>query len=286
MLSVGVANSASFPTSPQAAFGAPASPAPSSTPDPTAAADSPFAQCEQLADTLLAEIAAGFQSLASIAAAHHIPYPRFTLWLLQPATQQRLTDLSVAVAGAARLTATAALPDIVRGLKTTLEQLNSPAHAAVAPPGADPLRAQALTLRRHRAVTSASALLYRIARFTCPSAHPTSPRPKAGARAPVPSLPPLPRLTEIKQLDDDDVPAPSTFPLGEAVAPRPVGASAFSHIIDLDLESPMSQEDAIEHLAEEFSLTDDQVAALRADPAEWIRANLLAPRAHTSADDG
>jgi hypothetical protein len=259
----------------------PSSPSTSDIPHPTSHIDpSPFPDLDPLADTLLSEIAAGFQSLASIAAAHHIPYAKFTLWLLQPATQQKLADLSAGIAAAARLTATAALPDIVRGLKTTLEHLNAPAHAAVAPPGADPLRAQALTLRRHRAVISASALLYRIARFT-PTAHRATDDSR-GAASSVRSrqrrsgLAPLPR----HDLPDFDGP-PSTSPQRpETRAPEgarhrpPIWVSPLEDCPASDLEPPMPLEEAIQNLREKFDLTDEQVAELRASPRTWLREHL------------
>ena len=252
-----------------------------STACPADAAESPFAECDRLADTFVAEIAASFQSLASIAAAHHIPYPKFTLWLLRPETQQKLAALSAGIATAARLTATAALPDIVRGLKTTLEHLNAPAHAAVAPPGADPLRAQALTLRRHRAVISASALLYRIARFT-PTAHRATDEGRAAAssvrsRPHRSSLSPLPRLNDFPDFD----PPPSTCPqrpvarASENNHHRPqVWASALEACPTSEPEPPMPLEEAIQNLREEFNLTDAQVAELRASPRTWLREHL------------
>ena len=293
-----------------------------STADPAAlAAESPLDPCDRLADTLLAEIAAGFQSLASIASSHSIPYPRFTLWLLKPETQQKLSDLSIAVASAARLTATSALPDIVRNLKATVEQLGAHSQPLVAPANADPLRSQSLTLRRHRAVIAASALLYRIAKFTVPCHRDRNPKDddlgaKHRSRSSA-SLLPLPRVSVLEHFNDDGDTRSSTSPSGEVPAKPGVGAPAFptgsspafstpssdsssaqcrvpsaSSSPTCDIDEPMYQEEALEHLIEEFNLTDDQVTELRKDPTNWLRANIVEPNGwaeaapQASADDG
>jgi hypothetical protein len=248
---------------------------------------------DPLTEILLSEIAAGFQSLSAIAAAHHIPYPKFTLWLLQPATQQKLSELSTAIAAAARLTATAALPDIVRGLKSTLEQLNSHTFVPVALPGADPLRAQALSLRRYRAAISASELLYRISRFTCPSPHPrlphpTSPkgevRPKAvdGARSPGPDggaversetegAPEFSAFSPRSSLPTSDLSTgtPARAPNSPSSSPNPK-----SQIQNPTSPPPMPIDEATQSLIEDRRLTDEQTADLRASSRACLPEHL------------
>lgn len=223
---------------------------------------------------ILSAIASGQQSLTAIAAANNIPFPRFTLWLLEPETQEQLAALSAAVASATRLAATGALPEVVNSLKRTLAETSTPE-----PPQRKPLtpieandqdgpnRGQVFRLRRQRIALSASWLLLRLARFTPVS---MTPRPframevdgsaassvrSADRRA---SLPSQPSCSTPVQPANASATAASASPLPPLEDPR----------------EPADFEDAIRCIQQECDLTDAQVAQLRADPESWIREHL------------
>ncbi len=215
---------------------------------------------------LLSAIASGQQSLTAIAAAHNIPFPQFTLWLLEPETQEQLAALSAAVASATRLAATSALPEVVSSLKRTLIEVSTPEPPQSNAPfpteagdHPDPLRGQLYRLRRQRIALSASWLFLRLARFT-PVNTTSPPRPQStssksgvcsgAACSPDPdggaveqakrretegansvrmfALESLPRLSDFDHPDDSPSP---TSPRGEAPnggAQRAVRAPVFS----------------------------------------------------------
>ncbi len=232
-----------WPRPPHAAP-SPAQPAPHRPPQPLAhpAAATQFAstpapspaapRAAPDAASLLSEIAAATRSLTQIAAAHNIPFPQFTLWLLQPGTQQQLTELSRAVASAARLGATTALPEVVHSLKRTLAETSTPEapHRQTLFPierndHDGPNRGQVFRLRRQRIALSASYLLLRIARLPDPATAGAPARERAAQPAASASLSSTRPMSDISPQAQPQAPGPlrpQSLPAAATRIPSPL----------------------------------------------------------------